>query len=87
MNTQVCTTVLNAACVDLLKPRDRAAGAPLGTDGGRFDGGFTGGNGETHWVFSPKKMEEQPEVTSQKSQLLELFFSIHRHLENFNELL
>mmetsp|Transcript_62937 Transcript_62937/g.99863 ORF Transcript_62937/g.99863 Transcript_62937/m.99863 type:complete len:466 (-) Transcript_62937:15-1412(-) len=26
MNTQVCTTVLNAACVDLLKPRDRAAG-------------------------------------------------------------
>ena len=27
MNTQVCTTVLNAACVDLLKPRDRAAGA------------------------------------------------------------
>lgn len=30
MNTQVCTTVLNAACVDLLKPRDRAAGAPAG---------------------------------------------------------
>jgi len=26
MNTQVCTTVLNAACVDLLKPQDRAAG-------------------------------------------------------------
>ena len=32
-------------------------------------------------------MEEQPEVTSQKPQLLELFFSIHRHLEIFNELL
>ncbi|CAK8996512.1 unnamed protein product [Durusdinium trenchii] len=26
MNTQVCTTVLNAACVDLLRPQDRAAG-------------------------------------------------------------
>ena len=55
MNTQVCTAVLNAACVDLLKPRDRAAG-PL------QNRGETVVELEKPWGFHKKKWRTGEEV-------------------------